>query len=70
MTTSFTDAEWRTVIVEAEQDLPSSFPNYKSLKPGTRDFAKSIDHTLLKNEATKEQIDELCEEARKYDFQV
>ena len=29
---------------------------------------KYIDHTLLKPEATKEQIIKLCEEARQYDF--
>ena len=29
---------------------------------------KDIDHTLLKPEATKEQITKLCEEARQYDF--
>ena len=29
---------------------------------------KYIDHTLLKPEATKEQITELCQEARQYDF--
>lgn len=29
---------------------------------------KYIDHTLLKPEATKEQITKLCQEARRYDF--
>ena len=29
---------------------------------------KYIDHTLLKTEATKEQITKLCQEARQYDF--
>ena len=29
---------------------------------------KYVDHTLLKPEATKEQITKLCEEARQYDF--
>ena len=33
-------------------------------------FHKSIDHTLLKPDATLEQIDELCEEAVKYGFKV
>ncbi len=32
------------------------------------DLAKYIDHTLLKPEATAEQIDELCAEAREYKF--
>lgn len=31
-------------------------------------IAKMIDHTLLKAEATKEQIVELCKEAREYEF--
>lgn len=31
-------------------------------------IAKVIDHTLLKAEATKEQIVELCKEAREYEF--
>ena len=32
------------------------------------DMAKYIDHTLLKPEATAEQIDKLCDEAREYKF--
>lgn len=34
------------------------------------DLARYIDHTLLKPEATKEQLRELCEEARKYSFRT
>ena len=33
-------------------------------------FCQSIDHTLLKPDATLEQIDKLCEEAVKYGFRV
>jgi deoxyribose-phosphate aldolase len=33
-----------------------------------REVAKLIDHTLLKAEATYAEIDELCDEARKYGF--
>lgn len=32
------------------------------------DLAKYIDHTLLKPEATAEQVDELCAEAKQYKF--
>ena len=32
------------------------------------DLARYIDHTLLKPDATKEQLHELCEEARAYSF--
>ncbi|KAL9021313.1 MAG: hypothetical protein Q9185_001518, partial [Variospora sp. 1 TL-2023] len=68
MTTRYTQSEWRTIIDDAERNLPSSFPLYKSPSLGTPDFAKCIDHTLLKLEATREQIDELCEEARRHEF--
>lgn len=70
MTTRYTQEEWRTIIDEAEQDLSDSFPQYKAPTPGTPDFAKCIDHTLLKLDATKEQIDQLCDEARRHEFQV
>ena len=33
-----------------------------------RDIARRIDHTLLKPEATREQIEALCREAREHDF--
>lgn len=36
--------------------------------PGDLDLAKYIDHTLLKPDATAEQIAQLCYEARKYNF--
>jgi deoxyribose-phosphate aldolase len=36
--------------------------------PGNMDLAKAIDHTLLKPDATQDQIAQLCFEARKYGF--
>src|SRR5512136_3182311 len=36
--------------------------------PGNIDLARMIDHTLLKPDATQEQIAQLCFEARKYGF--
>jgi deoxyribose-phosphate aldolase len=36
--------------------------------PGGRPMAAWIDHTLLKPEATPEQVETLCEEARRYEF--
>jgi deoxyribose-phosphate aldolase len=36
--------------------------------PGNTDLAKTIDHTLLKPDATQDQIAQLCYEARKYGF--
>ena len=32
------------------------------------DFAKMIDHTILKPEATKEEVKKLCNEAVRYGF--
>lgn len=34
----------------------------------SQQFAKLIDHTLLKADATRDQINQLCEEAKKYEF--
>ncbi|KAL8791275.1 MAG: hypothetical protein Q9213_000232 [Squamulea squamosa] len=68
MTTRYTQAEWVALISEAEKNKPSSFPKYKAPTLGTPDFAKCIDHTLLKPDATRDQIDELCEEAKRHDF--
>lgn len=36
--------------------------------PGSGDLAKIIDHTLLRPDATQDQIAQLCFEARKYNF--
>jgi deoxyribose-phosphate aldolase len=36
--------------------------------PGDTDLARMIDHTLLKPDATQDQIAQLCYEARKYGF--
>ena len=33
-----------------------------------KELNKYFDHTLLKPEATKEQIKKLCAEAKEYDF--
>ncbi|KAI4104321.1 MAG: hypothetical protein L6R37_003318 [Teloschistes peruensis] len=69
MADRYTQTEWRTIIDAAERNLPDTFPEHKAPTLGSLDFAKCIDHTLLKLEATREQIDELCEEARRHDFQ-
>jgi deoxyribose-phosphate aldolase len=41
-------------------------PEIPGLRPA--DVARYIDHTLLKPEATREQVDKLCEEAIEYRF--
>ena len=70
MTTRYTQDEWLAIIDQAQKRVPSTRVQYKAPNIGTKEFAKTIDHTLLKLDATKEQIDMLCEEARKHDFKV
>jgi deoxyribose-phosphate aldolase len=48
-----------------EKELPA-FP--KAFKPLDGAVTKYIDHTLLKTEATPAQIEQICEEARKFNF--
>ncbi|KAL2054183.1 hypothetical protein ABVK25_005722 [Lepraria finkii] len=68
MTTRYTDEEWLDHINQAEKDLPNTPVIFKVPDVGTEAFAKTIDHTLLKLDATKEQIDAICEEATRFDF--
>lgn len=70
MTTRYTQDEWLAIIGQAQRSVSSTRMQYKAPNIGTKEFAKMIDHTLLKLDATKEQIDKLCEEARKHDFKV
>ena len=70
MTSRNTNDEWISIIERAENGVPSTFTEYKSPGLGTEEFAKSIDHTLLKLDAKQSQIDELCDEAKKHNFKV
>ena len=70
MTTRYTDDEWETIIDEAEGNLPKTPVEYKAPTVGSEEFAKTIDHTILKLDATKEQVDAICEEARRFNFKV
>ena len=55
---------------QTEQELSSSPIQYEVPSVGTEAFAKTIDHTLLKLEATGEQVDSLCEEAKRFSFKA
>ncbi|KAL9608702.1 MAG: hypothetical protein Q9167_006487 [Letrouitia subvulpina] len=68
MTNRYTQSEWRAIIDQVERDHSNSIVQYKAPTVGGFDFAKCIDHTLLKLEATRDQIDQLCEEAVRHDF--
>jgi len=70
MTMETTQEEWAAIIDEAEQNVSSTSKVYKAPSIGSTAFAKTIDHTLLKLEATAEQIDTLCKEAVENDFKV
>ena len=70
MTTRFTHQEWLEIFKRAQQSIPQGKSVYPTPGLATAEFAKYIDHTLLKLDATKEQIDQLCAEARTYDFKV
>ncbi|KAI5801419.1 hypothetical protein DFH27DRAFT_610764 [Peziza echinospora] len=64
------DGKVAEVLGTTEEDIYSSPPAAvaKITSPSSEGFAKTIDHTLLKPDATGEQIDRLCEEARKWGF--
>ncbi len=51
---------------EYEQELPKL--EAPAVTPEQRPLASWIDHTLLKPDATPEQVEKLCEEARQYKF--
>ncbi len=58
---------------QAVRDTIQSAPDARvSTRPGVgalpRDVARYIDHTLLKADATYDEIDELCDEAAKFGF--
>ncbi|KAF2150096.1 deoxyribose-phosphate aldolase [Myriangium duriaei CBS 260.36] len=64
-----TDAQWATKIASAQRAILSSVPTTSSHTIPARDaIAQTIDHTLLKTDATGEQIDTLCAEAQQYGF--
>ena len=70
MISHHTNEEWLGIFKQAEQGNPSTFAEYNAPGLQSEEFAKSIDHTLLKLEATESQIDALCEEAKEYNFKV
>ena len=61
-------ADLRERIAKAANSL-SKYPiDVGNLPKSAKEYAKTIDHTLLKTDATGSQIDALCDEARSYDF--
>lgn len=62
-----TNPQWVSLFEETEKALPT-VTKQTTNPPST--VANYIDHTQLKLDATSEQIDELCTEARTFDFAV
>ncbi|OCL13279.1 hypothetical protein AOQ84DRAFT_117558 [Glonium stellatum] len=71
MTDRYTNAEWAEQIAETQKKVAAQ-PDKEWPVPavGSREFAQTIDHTLLKLDATAAQIDALCAEARREEFKV
>ena len=65
--------EWKAWIASRSSEIPSTLPSDGFVtvnSAGDDAFAATIDHTLLKPEATPAMIDELCDQALKYRFKV
>lgn len=64
------DSGWAEWIVSRTAEIPSSLDESTLLSITAPDasFAATIDHTLLKPDASPEDIDILCAQAIKYDF--
>jgi len=70
---SFTDSQWEKAIaqtISAVTSDQSPVKKYEYPALSSKEFAKCMDHTLLKIDATPVQIAVLCEEASKYGFKV
>jgi len=70
------DSEWHAFIGQKQRQVLSE-PNCSQpgplsyiFSPGDPLFPSTIDHTLLKQEATPSQVDALCDDALKYGFKV
>lgn len=70
MTTRYTDEEWRAIISDMARELEVWDDQHDYPAVDSVEFARTIDHTLLKPDAKPNQIDQLCAEARVYKFAV
>lgn len=69
---SRTQEEWEAAVETkvTEVDNTSSTNYAPEITTADKTFALTIDHTLLKPDATPTQVDKLCDEAVKYGFKV
>ena len=66
------DQDWAEYITKrsSEVEIDDSTTDHYSGTPTASELAKYIDHTQLKPDATEQQIDQLCNEAKEYGFKV
>ena len=72
-----TDSEWHTFLerkiaqlLHTQTDSVVIGPLASITSPEDPRFSLAVDHTLLKQDATPQQIDALCDDAIKYGFKV
>lgn len=71
MTDRYTNEEWAQQIKQTQKKVVVDRERkYEVPKVGSKEFAETVDHTLLKLDATTAQIDALCSEARTEGFKV
>lgn len=66
----YTDEQWQDVINVTMMSLPTGKVVYSTPNALPSAVASYIDHTLLKLDATESQIDQLCEEAKRWNLKV
>jgi deoxyribose-phosphate aldolase len=82
MTDRYTNEEWAQQIAETQQAVLKEVdsgerakkvyegPQMRNGTEALKQLAKTVDHTVLKLDATSPQIDTLCSEARTEEFKV
>lgn len=73
MTDRYTNEEWAAQIAETQKKVKAELSakrKYEAPQIGSKEFAETIDHTVLKLDATTKAIDDLCAEARTEGFKV
>lgn len=75
MTDRYTNSEWATQIAETQKKVLAGLETEEGKKKkfdapqvGSKEFAETIDHTVLKLDASTKAIDDLCAEARTEGF--
>jgi deoxyribose-phosphate aldolase len=65
-----TEEGWRALISEINEQIKTQADELIPTNAAPHSIAPYIDHTILTLDATPDQIDQLCEEAKKYSFAV